>query len=54
MSGECKSLKNFFDERKINKLKVGNLNVEIIYSKDGKSLNECMLNILKQKAEKGR
>ena len=30
-------------------LKVGDMTVEIVYSKNNKSFNECMLNILKQK-----
>lgn len=32
--------------------KIGDMCIEISYSKEGKSFNECMLNILKQKGEK--
>lgn len=34
-------------------LKSGNLTVEIIYSKNNKTFNECILNILKQKNKMG-
>ena len=33
------------------RLKVGNMNVDMIYSKNNKSFNECMLNILKLKTK---
>jgi len=37
---------------KIYELKVGNIKVEMDYSKKGKKFDECMLNILKQKIGK--
>ena len=33
-------------------LKVGNLNVEMIYSKNNKKIDECILNVLKRKNDK--
>ncbi len=32
-------------------LEIDNMKIEMIYSKDNKSFNECMLNILKQKMQ---
>jgi len=37
---------------KVYELKVGNLNVEMSYSKKNKRIDECMLNILKGKIGK--
>ena len=34
------------------RLKIENMCVDITYSKNNKSFNECMLNILKQKVKK--
>ena len=34
---------------KVYELKVGNINVEMSYSESDKKIDECMLNILKQK-----
>lgn len=33
-------------------LKIGNMTVELKYSKNNKTLNECILNILKKKEAK--
>ena len=38
---------------KVYEIKVGNLNVEMIYDKSNKKIDECMLNILKQKYKRG-
>lgn len=35
-------------------ISVGDIEVEIIYSKNGQKLENCMLEILKQKITKGR
>ncbi len=35
------------------KLKIGDMCVEMVYSENGKSFNECMLNILNQKNKNG-
>lgn len=35
-------------EKKLYKLKVGDMKVEIEYSEDNKTFNECILNILKK------
>ncbi len=40
------------NNKKKSKLKVGNLDVEIDYLENGKSIDECMLNILKRKSKK--
>jgi len=34
-------------------IKMDNMNIEMTYSENNKSFNECMLNILKQKYKKG-
>jgi len=35
------------------RLKVGNISVEVIYSENNKKIDECILNILKQKSKLG-
>lgn len=37
------------DKEKIYELKVENINIEIIYSKGNKKIEECILNVLKKK-----
>lgn len=44
-------MEHLSDEEKVYELKVGNLNVEMSYSKNNKKIDECMLNILKQKSK---
>lgn len=39
--------------RKPYQLKIENLTVEIIYSENNKTFNECILNILRQKNKMG-
>ena len=48
MDRKTKINKCLSDER-IYEIKVGNLNVEMIYSKSNKKIDECILNILKRK-----
>ncbi len=33
--------------------KVGNIEVEMVYSKNGRKIDECMLNVFKQKIRRG-
>ncbi len=35
-------------------LKIGNMNIEIIYSDNDKSFKDCMIKVLKQKIERGK
>ncbi|MBQ9658357.1 MAG: hypothetical protein IJV31_06290 [Clostridia bacterium] len=49
MEKQSKTIENLSKSNDIYELKVGNMTVEIAYSKTNKSFNECMLNILKQK-----
>lgn len=37
------------NKEKVYELKIGDINVEMSYSKNQKRIDECMLNILKQK-----
>ena len=50
MNRKTKINKSLSDEG-IYELKVGNLNVELVYSKGNKKIDECMLNILKRKCK---
>lgn len=42
---------HLLNKEQVGELKVGNLKVEIRYSKNQKKIDECLLNILKQKKE---
>lgn len=53
MNRKTKIVKQLSDEEKVYEIKVGNLNVEMIYDKSNKKIDECMLNILKQKYKSG-
>ncbi|MCI8309704.1 MAG: hypothetical protein HFJ45_05900 [Clostridia bacterium] len=35
----------------VYELEIGNINVEMVYSKSNKKIDECMLNILKLKSK---
>ncbi len=50
---KTKILKQLSNNRRTYELRVGNVNIEMDYSKNGKGIDECMLNILKQKIKKG-
>lgn len=45
-------IEHLSNKENIYELKVGNLNVEINYSRNQKKIDECMFNILKQKRGK--
>ena len=49
MDSKTKTEKYSLNKENICELKIGNLNVEMNYSKSNKKIYECMLNILKQK-----
>lgn len=52
MKGKMKTkvMEQLSNEGKVYELKVGELNVEIIYSKKQIKIDECILNILKRKS----
>ncbi|MBR1802445.1 MAG: hypothetical protein IJ777_00485 [Clostridia bacterium] len=50
---ENKIIENLSKVNDIYVLKVGDMCVEMAYNENQKSFNECMLNILKQKAKMG-
>ena len=49
MENQNKKVDNLTKAGGIYQLKVGNMCVDMIYSKNNKRFDECMLNILKQK-----
>ena len=49
MEIQGKSLKDLLKKEGVYQLKVGEMCVEMSYSENNKSFNECMLNILKAK-----
>ena len=53
MEIQGKSLKGVLKKENIYQLKVGEMCVEMAYSQNRKSFEECMLNILKQKVKMG-
>lgn len=53
MNRKSELLEHLSNNGKVYELKVGNINVEMSYSKSNKKIDECMLNILKQKIKKG-
>lgn len=53
MDKKTKIFEHLSNKGKVYEIKVGNLNVEMIYDKCNKKIDECMLNILKQKCKKG-
>ena len=52
MNRKSKIIEHLSNKGKVYELKVGNLNVEMSYSKSDKKIDGCMLNILKQKIGK--
>ncbi len=52
LSRKSELLEHLSNKGNLYELKLGNLNVEMIYSKSDKRIDECMLNILKQKIGK--
>ena len=53
MDRKTKIVKHLSNKGNIYEIKVGNLNVEMIYDEYNKKIDECMLNILKQKYKRG-
>ena len=53
MDKKTKIVEHLSNKGKVYEIKVGNLNVEMIYDKYNKKIDECMLNILKQKYKSG-
>ena len=51
MDRKTKIVKHLSNKGNIYEIKVGNLNVELVYSKGNKKIDECMLNILKRKCK---
>ena len=43
--------KSYVDNKELYQLQVENMTIEFKYSKNGKEINEYMLNILKQKSK---
>ncbi len=41
--------KSCVDNKELYQLQVGNMTIEFKYCENGKEINECMLNILRQK-----
>ena len=53
MKNQNKKIDNLIKVEGLYRLKVGSMCVDMEYSKNNKSFNECMLNILKQKVKNG-
>ena len=53
MDRKTKITKHLSNEEKIYEIMVENLNVEMIYDKSNKKIDECLLNILEQKYKMG-
>ena len=53
MQKRAKILQNLSKINDTYKIKFDNITVEMKYSKNNKSFNECILNILKQKLKNG-
>lgn len=49
MNRKTEIIKHLSNKEKVYELKIGNVVVQMDYSKNGKRIDECMLNILKQK-----
>ncbi len=52
MNRKTKIIELLSNNEKVYEIKVGDINVEMTYSKSNKKIDECMLNILKQKMKK--
>ncbi len=53
MDRKTKIVEHISNKGKVYEMKVRNLKVELVYSKSNKKIDECMLNILKQKYKDG-
>ena len=52
LENQNKKIENLTKVEGVYRLKVGNMCVDMAYSKNNKSFNDCILNILKQKIKK--
>lgn len=52
MDKKTKIIERLSNGEKVYEIKVGDVTVEMNYSKDNKKIDECMLNVLKQKCKK--
>lgn len=52
MNSKSKIIEHLSNDEEVCELKVGNINVEMNYSRNNKKIDECILNILKQKIGK--
>ena len=52
LENQNKKIENLTKVEELYRLKVGNMCVDMAYSKNNKSFNDCILNILKQKMKK--
>ncbi len=52
MKNQSIKIENLLKVGDLYQLKVGNMCVEMVYSENNKSFNECMLNIFKQKLKR--
>jgi hypothetical protein len=52
LNRKTKIIELLSNNEKVYEIKVGDINVEMTYSKSNKKIDECMLNILKQKMKK--
>ena len=50
---QSKVVGKIFTKEKLYTLKIGKMCVEMVYSENNKSFNECMLNVLNQKNKNG-
>lgn len=53
MENQRKSLEGLIKIENTYQLNIGEMCVDMSYSENNKSFNECMLNILKQKVKEG-
>jgi len=49
MNNETEIKELILDKEKVYELKVGNINIEVKYSENNCKIDDCMINILKQK-----
>lgn len=52
MDRKNETVEHLSNKGKVYEIKVGDINVEMCYAENNKKINECMLNILKQKIKK--
>lgn len=52
MDRKNETVEHLSNKGKVYEIKVGDINVEMCYAENNKKINECILNILKQKIKK--